>query len=89
MFQMKKQDKIPEELSEMETGSLPEKEFKVMSLKMIKELKKKTHEQSEKLEAFNKELENIKRDSKKLSHCPGFGGRGERLIGGVLDFLGW
>ena len=31
MFQMKEQDKAPKEaLSEMEIGSLPEKEFRVM-----------------------------------------------------------
>ena len=38
MFEMKEQDKISEELSEVETGNLPEKELKVMIVKMIKEL---------------------------------------------------
>ena len=38
MFQMKELDKTPEEeLSEMEISSLPDKEFKVMVLKMLKE----------------------------------------------------
>ena len=38
---MKEQDKTPEEqLSEMETGNLPEKEFRVMIVKMIPELRK-------------------------------------------------
>ena len=42
MFQMKQQDKAPkEELSEMEIGNLPDKEFKVMIVKMIKELRRK------------------------------------------------
>ena len=36
MFQTKKQDKIPEELSEVEIGNLPEKEFRVMIIKVIK-----------------------------------------------------
>ena len=34
MFQIKDQDKTPEELSEMEIGNLPEKEFRVMIVKM-------------------------------------------------------
>ena len=38
MFQMKEQEKTPEELSEVEIGILPEKEFRVMIVKMIKEL---------------------------------------------------
>ena len=49
MFQMKEQDKTPEdELSEVETGNLSEKEFRVILIKMIKELKKKMDAQSEK-----------------------------------------
>ena len=36
MLQMKEQDKTPEEqLSEVETANLPEKEFCVMIIKMI------------------------------------------------------
>ena len=39
MFQMKEQDKTPEEqLSEEEIGSLPENEFRVMIVKMIQNL---------------------------------------------------
>ena len=45
----------------MEIGSLPDKEFKVMVIKMTKELGRRIDEQSEKLEVFNKELENIKK----------------------------
>ena len=53
---MKEQDKTAEEqLSEVETGNLPEKEFRVMILKMIKELGRRMDAQSEKLEVFNKE----------------------------------
>ena len=56
MFQMKEQDKAPEEeLSEEETGKLPNKEFKVM----IKETEGRLDEQT-KLDLRNKELENIK-----------------------------
>ena len=61
MFQAKEQDKTPEEqLSEVEIGNQPEKEFTVMIIKMIKELRRRMDAQSEKLEVVNKELENIK-----------------------------
>ena len=57
MFQMKEQDKTPEEeLSEVEIDNLPEKEFRVMIIKMIKELGRRMYAQSKKLEVFNKEL---------------------------------
>ena len=55
IFQMKEQDKTPKELSEVEMGNLPSGEFKVMSIKMFKELGRRLNEQSEKLEVFNKE----------------------------------
>ena len=52
---MKEQDKIPEELSEVEMGNLPNREFKVMSVKTFRELGRRLNEQSEKLKVFNKE----------------------------------
>ena len=54
---MKEQDKTPEgQLSEVETGNLPNKEFRVMIVKMIQELRKRKDAQSEKLqEHFSKE----------------------------------
>ena len=53
MFQMKEQDKISEEdLSDMEIGNLPKKEFTVMIIKMIKELRRRMNAKSEKLEVF-------------------------------------
>ena len=57
MFQMKEQDKTPEEqLSEVEKGNLPEKEFTVMRAKMIQDLGERMAAQAEKLqEMFNKE----------------------------------
>ena len=49
MFQMKKQDKTPEEkANEVETGNLPKKEFRVMTVKLIKELRRRMDTQSEK-----------------------------------------
>ena len=39
MFKRKKQDKTPgEELSDMEIGNLSKKEFKVMTIRIVKEL---------------------------------------------------
>ena len=62
MFQMKKQDKNPEEqLSEVELGNLAEKQFRVVIVKMIQDLEKKMETQTKKIqEIFNKELEDIK-----------------------------
>ena len=49
MFQMKKQDKTPRELNEVEISNLPNKEFKVMIIMMFKELRRKMNEVSKKL----------------------------------------
>ena len=41
MYQMKEQDKTPEkQLNEVEIGNLPEKEFRIMLVKMIQDLRK-------------------------------------------------
>ena len=61
MFQIKEQVKTPEEeLSKEKIGNLPKKEFGVMIVKMIKEVGRRMNAQNEKLEVFNRELENIK-----------------------------
>ena len=52
MSQTMKQDKTPEELSEIEICSLTEREFRVMFVKMIKELRRRINEQSEKSDFF-------------------------------------
>ena len=42
MYQMKGQDKTPEkQLNEVEIGNLPEREFRMMIMKMIQDLGKK------------------------------------------------
>ena len=42
MFQMMEWDKIPEkQLNEVEIGNLPEKEFRIMIVKMIHDLRKR------------------------------------------------
>lgn len=60
MFQMKDQEKTSEEeLSEMGKKNLPNKEFKVVILKILKVLGRRENKQNDKLEVFNEELENI------------------------------
>ena len=62
MYQMKEQDKTPEkQLNEVERGNLPEKEFRIMILKMIQDLGKRMEAKINKMqELFNKELEELK-----------------------------
>ena len=48
MFQTKEQDKIPEELSKVQISNLPNKEFKVMIIKMFKELGRRIDKKREK-----------------------------------------
>ena len=63
MPQMKKQDKFQKKkkLNEVEIGNLPEKEFRIMIVKMIQDLRKRMEEIQEKftkdLELKNKQIE--------------------------------
>ena len=59
---MKEQGKNPpDQTNEQEIGSLPEKEFRVMIVKMIKDLRKRMDAKIEKMqEMFNKDLEELK-----------------------------
>ena len=56
---MKEQDKTPEQLSEVERGDLLKKEYRVIIVKMIQEFMNRMDAQSEKIQVFNKEVENI------------------------------
>ena len=48
MSQMKGQDKTPEkEINEVERGNLPEKEFRIMIVKMIQDLRKRMEKMQE------------------------------------------
>ena len=62
MCQIKKQDKTPEkQLNEVEIGNLPEKEFRIMTVKMIQDLGKRMEAKIEKMqEMFNKDLKELK-----------------------------
>ena len=68
--QVKEHDKnTPNQTKEEEIGSLPEKEFRIMTVKMIQNLEKKMELQIKRLETriekmqemFNKDLEEIKK----------------------------
>ena len=50
MYQMKEQDKTPEkQVNEMEIANLPEKEFRIMIVKMIQDLGKRMEAKIEKM----------------------------------------
>ena len=59
---MKEQDKTPEkQLNEVEIGKLPEKEFRIMIVKMIQNLGKRMEAKIEEMqEMFNNDLEELK-----------------------------
>ena len=61
MLQMKEQEKenSEKELNEMEISNLPDKEFKIMVIKMCTSLERKVDIFSKNL---NKEIENIKKN---------------------------
>ena len=56
MYQMKEQDETPKkQLNEVEIGNLPEKEFRIMRVKMIQDLGKRMEAKIEEMqEMFNK-----------------------------------
>ena len=62
MYQMNKQDKTPEkQINEVEIGNLPKKEFRIMIVKMIQDLRKRMEAEIKKMqEMFNKDLEELR-----------------------------
>ena len=58
---MKEQNKTPEkQLNEVEIGNLPEKEFRIMIVKVIQDLGKRMDAKIKKMqEMFNKHLEEL------------------------------
>ena len=67
---MKEQDKTPEkQRNEVEIGNLPEKEFRIMLLKMIQDLGKRMEAKIEKVqEMFNKDLEELKNKQTEMTN---------------------
>ena len=70
MSQMKGQDKTPEkQLNEVEIGNLPEKEFRIMIVKMIQDLRKRMEAKIEKMqEMFTKDLEELKNKQTEMNN---------------------
>ena len=59
VLQIKKQDKSPEkDLNRMKTNNLPNKELKVIAIKMLTKLKRRIGKHSENV---NKDVENIRK----------------------------
>ena len=59
---MKGQDKVPEkQLNEVERGNFPEKEFRIMIVKMIQNLRERMEAKIEQMqEMFTKDLQELK-----------------------------
>ena len=70
VYQMKEQDKTPEkQLNEVEIGNLPEKEFRIMIVKMIQDLGKRMEAKFEKMqEMFNKDLKELKNKQPEMNN---------------------
>ena len=60
---MKEQTRNTEvQINEKEIGKLPEKEFRIMIVKMIQNLKNRMEKMQESIKTFNKDSEEINRD---------------------------
>ena len=70
MLQMKEQGKnLHDQINEQETGNLPEKEFKVMIVKMIQNLRNRMEAWTEKIqEMFNKDLQRLKNKQTEMNN---------------------
>ena len=70
MYQMKEQDKTPEKQpNEVETGNLPEKQFRIMIVKMIQDLGKRMEGKIKKMqEMLNKDPEELKNKQTEMNN---------------------
>ena len=70
MYQMKEQDKNPEkQLNEVHRGNRPEKEFRIMIVKMIQDLGIRMEAKIEKMqEMINKDLEELKNKQTEMNN---------------------
>ena len=71
MSQMKGQDKTPEkQLNEVEIGNTPEKEFKIVIVKMIQDPGERIEAKNEKmLEMITKDLEELKNKQAEMNNA--------------------
>ena len=66
MSQMKGRDKTPEKiLNEVEIGNVSEKEFRILIVKMIQDLRNRTERMQER---FNKDLEELKNKQTEMNN---------------------
>ena len=67
---MKEQEKTPEkQLNEVEIGNLPDKEFRIMIVKMIQDLGIRMEAKIEKMqEMINKDLEELKNKQTEMTN---------------------
>ena len=70
MSQVKGQNKTPEkQQNEVETGNLPEKEFRIIIMKMIQDLEKMMEAKTQKIqEMFTKDLEELKNKQTEINN---------------------
>ena len=70
IYQMKEQDTTPEkQLNEVEIGNLPEKEFRIMIVKMIQDLGIRMEAKIQKMQdMFNKDLEGLKNKQTEMNN---------------------
>ena len=70
MYEIKEQDKTSEkQLNEVEIGNLPEKEFRIMIVKMIQDLRKRMEAKIKTMqEMFNKDLEELKNKQTEMNN---------------------
>ena len=70
MSQMKEQGKnLQDQINEQEIRNLPEKEFRVMIIKMIQNLRNRMEAQNEKIqEILNKDLEELKNKQTEMNN---------------------
>ena len=69
MSPMKEQDNLQNQINEEEIGNLPEKEFRVMIVKMIQNLGNRMEARIEKIqEMFNKDLEELKNKQTEMNN---------------------
>ena len=65
-FQLKGEEKTPEkQLNEVEMGNLPEKEFRIMIVKMIQDLGKRMEKMQE---MFTRDTEELKNKHRRTTH---------------------
>ena len=70
MYQMKEQDKtLEKQLNEVEIGNLLKKEFRIMIVKTIQDLRKRVEAKIEKMqEVFNEDLEELKNKQTEINN---------------------